>query len=182
MKKLGEKELFQGKRIKVLEATFEDDRGKVHTWERFERTDSNKSVVIFATLKQSDRLVLLKQFRQGINGWVTSLPAGMCEDCSIEEDAIRELKEETGYRGKVIDVSPPLASYPAMTDSLMQVVTIEVDESLLENQNPNQSLECGEEIEVVLVEKSKVKEFLLTEYQNGVAIGSLLWYRFGISL
>merc|ERR1712113_564341 len=65
---------------------------------------------------------------------------------SPEQAAIRELKEETGYEGKVIDCSPTVASDPCLTTANMQMVTMEVN--LKEgDEEPEQHLDEGEFIE-----------------------------------
>ena len=68
-----------------------------------------------------------------------------------------------------------------MTDEIAQVISVEVDEHDPANKNPVQSLEPAEEIEVVLVEENKVKEFLLSEHKNGREISVALWYLFGLN-
>ena len=49
-------------------------------------------------------------------------PAGLIDEGeSPEEAAVRELKEETGYEGKVLDCSPTIVADPGLTDANMQV-------------------------------------------------------------
>lgn len=49
-------------------------------------------------------------------------PAGLVDaDESPEEAAVRELKEETGYAGRVLSLSPTIVSDPGLTTANMQV-------------------------------------------------------------
>lgn len=47
-----------------------------------------------------------------------------------------------------------------------------------ENLNPKQHLESEEEIEVVLVNKNNLKNFLLEEQAKGTAVAMGTWYIF----
>ena len=47
--------------------------------------------------------------------------------------------------------------------------------------NPEQQLETSEIIDVVLVSKDNMKEYLLQEYEAGTYIGANLWYLFVLS-
>ncbi len=52
-------------------------------------------------------LLLQKQFRPPINKVVIEVPAGLVDEGeSAEEGAVRELREETGYVGVAVEVSP----------------------------------------------------------------------------
>lgn len=52
-------------------------------------------------------ILLQKQFRPPLNKVVIEVPAGLIDAGeTAEEAAIRELKEETGYIGTVIETSP----------------------------------------------------------------------------
>ena len=44
-----------------------------------------------------------------------------------EEAAIRELREETGYEGKVLDCSPTIVADPGLTTANMQVCFVHAD-------------------------------------------------------
>lgn len=49
-------------------------------------------------------------------------PAGLVDaDESPEDAAVRELKEETGYAGRVLSLSPTIVSDPGLTTANMQV-------------------------------------------------------------
>ena len=52
-------------------------------------------------------LVLQKQFRPPINKVVIEVPAGLVDAGeTAAQSAVRELREETGYRGDVVEMSP----------------------------------------------------------------------------
>ncbi len=89
--------------------------------------------------------------------------------------------EETGYHGKITESSPKLALSPAMTNETVQIFHAEIDEIDSRNINPIQDLEPEEQIEVVLVDSDKVRQFLLDEQKRGFEIGAGLWYLFGIN-
>jgi ADP-ribose pyrophosphatase len=52
-------------------------------------------------------IVLQKQFRPPLDSVVIEFPAGLVDEGeTAEQAAIRELKEETGYLGKILETSP----------------------------------------------------------------------------
>jgi ADP-ribose pyrophosphatase len=122
---------------------------------------------------KTPHIVLQKQWRAPADAVVIEIPAGLMDDGeSAEECALRELKEETGYVGKVIEgsfgVSPIMfngkysccptrhdhvlmASDPGFCNTNLKMIQVTVDMSLHENQNPQPSLEPGEFIETFTV-------------------------------
>lgn len=180
MKKLSEKILYSGKWLALKETTFQNNNGQEVKWESIKRTNTNRSVVIVAKLIPSCRYILIKQFRHAINNYVIGFPAGLVEADSVYNEAIRELKEETGYTGGVVEVGPELMLNAAVLSDTITVVTMEVDESLEENKNPKQKLEAAEEIKIILIEKARIKEYLKEENKNGCNIGLGPWYAFGV--
>jgi ADP-ribose pyrophosphatase len=89
----------------------------------------SKAVVIIAKTEDGE-YILNKEFRvpmageSGEDGYNISFPAGIKDDGEApEQAAIRELSEETPYRVKgILDVSPPLASSPGITDEMIYLV------------------------------------------------------------
>ena len=134
------------------------DGNGLRKWDRVVRTtkkseNSVDAVVILAILKHDpkdplkDQVVCVKQFRPPIDAYTIELPAGLIDP---EEDpaqaAVREFNEETGYVGKVMDVSPPSFLSPGLTNESACMVRLDVDMTLPENMNnhskwDNQNLE-----------------------------------------
>ena len=78
------------------------------------------------------KILLLKEFRTPINKWVIEFPKGIINiNETIENAALRELKEETGYTGKLIKVSPLLTTCAYLTNEKAAIVEIEVDVATL---------------------------------------------------
>ena len=55
------------------------------------------------------------------------------------------------------------------------LVAVEINESDPKNKNIRQCLEPAEEIEVILVEKERIKDFLRDEIGKGVSVSSGVW-------
>ena len=127
----------------------------------------------------SKRFILIKQYRPAINGYIIALPAGL--GFNDPNHALVELKEETGYTGKIVDVSPVLKTGASMINDNARIVYIEVDENLPANQNPVQELEDAEDIQVYLIKKEEAKVFLEGQIKQGTHIAANLWYIFGIN-
>lgn len=99
----------------MLRIGYKDPEGVERVWESSERLTRPKGsgidgVGVVAILKDpskpndSPRIVLQKQFRPPVNAVVIEVPAGLVDpNESAEVCAVRELKEETGYVGVVVE-------------------------------------------------------------------------------
>lgn len=103
--------------LTALSITFKDPEGNERLWESAERLTRPKgcdidAIGVAAILDdpskpgETPHIVLQKQWRAPADAVVIEIPAGLMDPGeSPEECAIRELKEETGYVGKVIEGS-----------------------------------------------------------------------------
>ena len=57
--------------------------------------------------------MVILQYRPPVEAYCVEFPAGLIDEGETpEQAAVRELKEETGYEGKVCAVSPTLSNQP----------------------------------------------------------------------
>lgn len=142
--------------IGLEKLTYLDPNGSEREWDSAVRLTRNKGNVdgigILAILKykdgKPDEILLQKQFRPPVEGVCIEMPAGLIDaDESIETAALRELKEETGYVGKIVGKSPIIYNDPGFTNTNLSLVTVEIDMTTSENLNPQTSLEENEFIE-----------------------------------
>lgn len=118
------------------------------------------AVAIVAWHKESQRFVLLKQYRYAIGDYVYELPAGLVEDGEdVVIAAARELYEETGL--KAVGISNDDNAYfssPGMTDETCTIVHCSaIGEIILDYKERN------EEIEVVLADTDEMLRILREE-------------------
>ena len=174
-----EKIIFQGKWLAIKQARYRTAAGEEVEWEIMERSRKETIIILLTRLVPSGRCILLKQFRAGINQPVIALPAGCVPPGGdLRLQAVAELKEETGYRGRVAEMSPRLKINPAVMDCAVHVFQMEVDEDDPANLRPLQELEPEEEIEVILKRPEEIREFLLAETRRGTAVDLACWLIF----
>jgi 8-oxo-dGTP pyrophosphatase MutT (NUDIX family) len=179
MKKISERTVYEGQWLSVHETVCQSKDGKQIVWESIRRRKSTVGVVVLARLIPSNQIILIKQYRPAIGGYILAVPAGLGFD--DPQHALVELKEETGYSGQIISVSPVLKTGASLVDDSAYIVCVNVDENAKENLNPKQELEAGEDIEVCLVQAEQAMNFLLSQQKQGVHIAANLWYLFGVS-
>jgi ADP-ribose pyrophosphatase len=107
-----------------------DQSGKDRIWEAAARKTRKSSgidaVAIAPILRHPNKppsTIVILQYRPPVEAVCVEFPAGLIDEGeSPEQAAIRELKEETGYEGKVCDHSPTLSNQPGMTNATHQVL------------------------------------------------------------
>lgn len=166
--------------MSVKHAHFLNSRGQEVVWETIARNRHESSVIIIPILMPSQRVVLIKQYRLPLEDWIIGFPAGMTD--GNPDQAFKELKEETGYTGKIVEESPALQVNSGLLDEKTKIVVMHIDENDPANQNPSQALEPTEEIEVLLVPYREVRSFLLAQGKKGVRIAAGVWSAFGVQL
>ncbi len=181
MKKISEKILYKGQWLSLKQSVFTTIENQKISWESIERKNNAISFAIIATLRPSNRYILIKQFRHAINNYLIGLPAGITEanivsEKVIEQCILKELKEETGYTGELKSKSPMLKVNPAILNNNFFISSVEIDETNSKNTNPKQTLEPSEEIETILIEQEKIKDFLIGQSKQGIDIGVGLWF------
>ncbi len=180
MKKIGERVIGKGTWLVLREDTFVSNSGEEVRWESVEHTSDTFVVVVVAKLVPSGRFVLLRQYRQAIENTVLGFCAGVAPRGSDPEvEGLRELREETGYVGRIVGSSGPLKVNVGISNDDQFILSAEIDENDPRNQHPQQELEPSEEIETVLVPESGIPAFIETERTAGRTVGPGVWYMFG---
>ncbi|KAI1323622.1 NUDIX domain-containing protein [Xylariaceae sp. FL0255] len=145
--------------INLVKITYADQNGQTRTWEAMKRPTRPKTSAVDAVqmltvreMPSGAELLLEKQFRAPAGKLVIEFPAGLVDEGeTVEEAALRELREETGYVGEVVEEKegprPMFHSSPASSSSTTYMIKLKVDPSLPENQSPKPQLEDGEFIE-----------------------------------
>lgn len=166
MKLLKLSKVKDGKYLKNYELTYLNKKGREKVYEIVSRHEipdaeslgrrvSGVSIVAYC----SDRMLLLREFRMGVNHEIYNLCAGMIEEGeSIEECIQRELYEETGLQvQKILQILKPSYSAVAISDIKTQIAFVEAEGNFEDHTSEN------ERIEARFYTREEVRELLETE-------------------
>lgn len=149
-------------------------------WEFAGRVGAIRAVVILA--EHDGRVVLVEQYRVPIGRRCLELPAGLIgdedPDAGVLDTAHRELVEETGFAAERIEELGEFHSSPGMVSEGFTLVRAEG----LTRVGAGGGVAGHEEIEVHLVERAKVGEFVAGRRREGVAIDVKLLLLLGPTL
>lgn len=109
--------------------------------------------------EQKDRVVLIRQYRYPIAGYVYEFPAGLVEDGEdLLESGAREMYEETGLNFSPVGFTRPFFMTVGMTDESCGTVF-----GYCSGEPTNRNQEASEEIQVVIADKEECKRILREE-------------------
>jgi ADP-ribose pyrophosphatase len=154
------KPVFQTKWLSVFENDYQLPDGRTEKgYYHLDRPD----YVLVVAIDDKNRLILEKNYRRGVDGFVYELPAGFVdEEETPKQAAERELKEETGYFGNAVVIGE-IYPQPAFSSMKAYVAFVRINEDL----KGNQKLESDENIEFELMDfddiKKKVKENIIKD-------------------
>jgi len=163
--------------LKLQTLQWTDQEGAPRQWDMATRTTKqslNKpdAVVIIPLLRHPDTphqvdTLLVEQYRPPVRTTTVEFPAGLIDKHeTVQQAALRELREETGYVGEACKVppvvSPTVCMSPGVCDETVQVVLVEVDLSNPYNHGtPTPALDPGEHVAVKRVRlQDGVKQLL----------------------
>ncbi len=171
-----------GRYLKNYELTYRNKAGKEKKYEIVSRNDiagphmigekvSGVSIIAY----YEDKILLLREFRMGVNRLIYNLCAGMIEEGeSLEECIQRELYEETGLSVKKIrNILPPSFAAVAFSDVKTQIAFVDVEGSFEDHTSENEQINAG------FYTKEEVHDLLETEEFSSRA--QIAAYLFSIS-
>ena len=140
-------------------AKTEDDLKLSH----IENNDPDGVAIYSLYGEKKDRVVLIRQFRYPLGGYVYELPAGLVDPGeNYHTAAIRELKEETGLKLEPIVVDDiyqkPYYTSVGMTDACCGTVY-----GYASGEISKKYMEDSEEIEVILADRKEVARIMKEE-------------------
>lgn len=113
--------LWEGKFLRAISLRYRDSSGELRDWEAIERVNC-KGIVAVVPITNDGCVLLIRQFRPPVNGYVIEFPAGLNDrDEPLDVVAKRELLEETGYKAKEIKF---LGRGPLSSGSSVEVLTV----------------------------------------------------------
>jgi ADP-ribose pyrophosphatase len=140
---------------------------KLGRWEFVSRTRGVSAAVILAM--HEGKAILVEQYRVPIGARCLELPAGLVGDQDegedVEEAAIRELEEETGYRAERLVNLGRFHASPGMSSEGFTLLRADEVAKVGEGGGVE-----GEDIEVHLVPLAQVPDFVEARREAAVAI------------
>lgn len=166
LKLIDMKKVKDGKYLKNYTLTYLNKNGKEKVYEMVSHSNlktfedigaKTNGVVVVAY--QEDKMLLLREFRMGVNRYVINLVAGFVEQCeTLEECARREIYEETGLQvTRVINSLPPSYAAVTISDTKTSTIFVETAGKIADYTSEN------EDIAPKFYTREEVKELLRTE-------------------
>ncbi len=152
MKLIKFEKVKDGHYLKNYEITYLNKNGKEKKYEIVSRKELNdieelgsRTSGVSIVVTKDDKLLLLKEFRMGVNKYIFNLVAGMLEENeTIEMCIARELYEETGLALKrIIDILPPSYAAVAISDTMTQIAFVEAEGTIEDHTSENELIEAG---------------------------------------
>lgn len=124
---------------------------------------------------EQDRLLLVRQFRQGTKGFSLEIPGGCVDPGEDPADAaLRELREETGHVGERATFLGVCHPNPAIQSNRCATYLIE---SARETGH-GLEMDAGEDIEVVKMPIEQAEDLVRSgELDHALAVAGLYYYR-----
>jgi ADP-ribose pyrophosphatase len=179
--------LAESKFLSLYDAEYENKKGNKKHWiiasrknyetlkaqytgEREEKIDA---VIIAAFHKESNSLVLIRQFRIPLNDYVYELPAGLLDADETMETAVkRELKEETGL--SLVDINYERSKRKVYISAGMTDESVAMVYCTCEGTLSKEYLEADEDIDAILVSQEEANEFLKKDIKMDIKIHMIL--------
>ncbi len=150
--------MWQGKYISALK------RGR---WEYVSRTGSTNAVVILA--EHDGKVILIEQYRVPIGGRCLELPAGLVGDedehATVDDTAVKELEEETGFTCESVEHLGQFHSSPGMVAESFTLVRAHGVRKVGEGGGNEH-----EDISVHLVARDDIPAFIQSRRDAGTAV------------
>ena len=177
MKIVGERVVHQDRWIEYLERSYLDRDGEAKRWSFVRRVQERRAVVVIPVTRESGSLILIRQYRVPLGALALEFPAGLVDDGEAPEHAaLRELREESGYDGELVSLSPPVCTSPGLTSELVHAVRVLCPEEPAALPAP----ESSEQIEVVKLPPGAVDGYFRDFAAAGGIIDSrVLFFRLG---
>jgi ADP-ribose pyrophosphatase len=146
-------------------------------WEYVSRTGSTDAVVILA--EHDGKIVLIEQYRVPVGARCLELPAGLVgdeeKDATVEQTAVKELEEETGFTAGRIERLGEFHSSPGMVAESFTLVRAHGLRKVGEGGGNEH-----EDISVHVVSRQDIAAFIEQRRAAGVAVDVklLLFLRF----
>lgn len=174
--------------LETIEYT--DEENKPRKWDLATRTTKTAGtpdcVVIIPLLRHFSQpnspteTILVEQFRMPVRSGCVEFPAGLIDGGeSVEDAALRELQEETGYVGHRATSfgSRELANSPGMVNETCKAVIVHVDLDDVRNQNPISNPDDGE---ILTAKRVPLKLGLTSIMESGTNMPISLLYFFSL--
>ena len=150
--------MWQGKYVSALK------RGR---WEFVSRTGSTNAVVVLA--EHEGKVILIDQYRVPLGRRCLELPAGLVGDedehATVEETAVKELEEETGFTCDRVERLGDFHSSPGMVAESFTLVRAHGVRKVGDGAGTEH-----EEIDVHLVAREDIPAFVAERRGQGVAV------------
>ena len=164
---------FEGHWLSLKKRLFTNTQGEEKSWEYVSRQNSCQACCIVATSQGAHpQIILVKQYRPPIDDYIIEFPAGLIDPGeTVAQTALRELAEETGYVGNILEIGPPVYNSAGLTNETNIYVHIEI--TGLKGLRP----EADEDIEVIRWPLHELPDLLKKAAANGSPkIDGKLWF------
>lgn len=152
--------LYQGKWLALKTIPIQGRSGEPSSWEYVERNGKGVCDGVDVIAVYKNMLICVAVYRYPVEGYVLEFPAGLLEGLEVDDCAVKELKEETGFTAGKENItfrSPVLNIDPWKSTETTVLVGISVPD-IEENSNPVQELEDEEIIVVELLPMDRLLE------------------------
>ena len=167
------KPVFESKWIKIEKRNYKLPTGKIkENYYHLKRPD----YVLIIAIDDKERIVVLRQYRRGVDDFVYEIPAGWIDEGETPlQAAIRELREETGLSGEGKTKST-LYAQPAFSSMKAHVVILKIGSGSAQVTNTEQDEHVSFNIIPIakvrrMIKEGKIKDmgFLsaISVYDNG---------------